>query len=173
MATRGNALAARSKIEWTASLRMPRLPVSSPTTSLPTTRATPMKTDPSATSSGRFARDLIGLTLAAKGVRLLQKRGCLEELAFGAERDQQVAGLEREVCARADVQRPVRAPQRQQLGRRRIQQPGLRDRLADRRHPRSDQQLFHSEARLAVMKRVQYIDQRRAHSELRDPVSGH
>jgi len=39
-ATRVNPLAARSRKEWAASLRMPRLPVSKPTTSLAMTSAT-------------------------------------------------------------------------------------------------------------------------------------
>ncbi len=65
-------LAARSKVEWTASLRMPRLPVSRPTTSLPSTMARPMNTEAKATSSGRLANDFIDPTLvvvwAAPGV---------------------------------------------------------------------------------------------------------
>src|SRR6202165_1752180 len=127
-------------MEWTASLKMPRLPVSKPTMSLATTRTTPMQTEPSATSSGRRAKDLIGFTLAANRVRLLQKRRSFEELVFRAQRDQQIAFLELEVRARAHVQGPICAPQRQQLGRRWIQQPGLLDRPADRRHAWSDHQ---------------------------------
>ena len=52
-ATRVKALAARSRKECAASLRMPRLPVRTPTTSLAKTSATPTPTEPRATSSGR------------------------------------------------------------------------------------------------------------------------
>src|ERR1700681_3469675 len=164
-------LAARSSSEWTASLRMPRLPVSTPTMSFATTRAAPMKTAPSATRSGRLANDSIDLTLTA--FFLLQERGRHQELGFGAEGDQQVAIFQLKIGGWTHVQRSVPAPQGQQLRRRRIEQPGLRDALADRRHRFSDEQLFDTNAQFAVVERVQHVDQRGAHGQLCDAVARH
>src|SRR4030081_657460 len=171
IANRVNVLAARSRSEWTASLKMPRLPVSRPTMSLAITRTTPMKTEPSATSSGRRARDLTEPTVA--GAFLFQERRRGEELRLGAESDEQVALLEAQVGARAHEQRAVPASERQHPGCRRIEQPGLRDRLADGRHARPYEQLLDPDARLAVVERVQHVDQRRAHGQLCHAMAGH
>src|ERR1700716_3442292 len=99
-----------SRIEWTASLRMPRLPVSRPTTSLPITSATPMKTETSATSSGLRPRAFIQRTLRphpsryVRAVRLRmrnlpQHRRGGDQLTLGTQGDHEVALLEPQLSA--------------------------------------------------------------------------
>src|SRR5712691_11103294 len=125
-ATRVNPLAARSRSEWTASLMIPRLPVSSPTTSLPTTIAAPMKTEISATSSGLRPSAFMSLTTTLVGRfwarpepagPLPEHRRGREELLLRAQRDDEVAFLQEQVGGRVGVQRAIAAAHRQHLGR--------------------------------------------------------
>src|SRR5260221_13017771 len=100
---------------------IPRLPVSSPTTSLPTTRTTPIRTEPRATSSGRRPRAFTSSTLEG----LLEHGRRRVELIFRAQRDQKIALLEAHVGARVNVHRAVDASQGQELRRLRAEQTGL------------------------------------------------
>src|SRR5437899_6894674 len=168
MAKSVNVLAARSRIEWTASLMMPRLPVSSPTTSLPITIAAPMNTEPSATSSGLRPRAFIVPTLvAAFGPRrrLLQHRGGREELLFGSQCDQKIALFQAQAGTRVDMQRAVLPADRQQLRRVRAQQPCLVHRLAHRCHTLLDEHLLDDDLGHPVVERVENVDERWPHRQ--------
>ena len=81
-ANSANPLATTSTSEWTASLTMPRLPVSRPTTSFARRMATPIATETAATSCGRRPRDPMSL---------VEHRSRGQELLLGAERDDEVA----------------------------------------------------------------------------------
>src|SRR5258708_17853767 len=160
-ATSVNPLAARSSSEWTASLMIPRLPVSSPTTSLPTTMAAPMKTEISATSSGLRPSAFMSTTLVGGFWARPEPAGPppehrpgREELLFRAQRDHEVAFLQEQVGGRVGVQRAITAAHREHLRRVRAHQTRACDRLAHRRHPRLHQHLLHPDLRLTVMKPV-------------------
>src|SRR5260370_16079463 len=179
-ATNVNPLAARSRSEWTASLMIPRLPVSSPTTSLPTTMAAPMKPETSATSSGLRPSALMSTTLVGRFWARPESAGPLpehrrgrEQLLLRAQRDHEVAFLQKQVRGRVGMQRAVAAAHRQHLRRVGAHQSRARDGLAHRRHTRLDQHLLDRDLRLAVMKAVHHVHERRPYSELGHAMPGH
>src|SRR5712692_3489523 len=179
-ATSVNPLAARSSSECTASLMIPRLPVSSPTTSLPTTMAAPMKTEISATSSGLRPSAFMSTTLVGRfwappetAGPLPEHRRRREELLLRAQRDHEVAFLQEQVGGRVGVQRAIAAAHCEHLRRVRAHQTRACDRLTHRRHPRLHQHLLDRDLRLAVMKAVHDVHERRPHGELGHTVPGH
>src|SRR5260370_23616655 len=175
-ATSVNPLPARSSSEWTAWLMIPRLPVSRPTTSLPTTMAAPMKTEISATSSGLRPSAFMSTTLVGRfwarpkpAGPLPEHRRGREELLLRAQRDHEVAFLQEQVGGRVGMQRAVAAAHRPHLRRIRAHQTRACDRLAHRRHPRLHQHLLDRDLRLAVMKAVHDVHKRRPHDEFCQP----
>src|SRR4029077_4394275 len=104
---------------------------------------------------------------------LAQERCRPEELRFGAKCDQEGALLESQLGAWTYEQRAVAAPQRQQLGRRLVEQSGLLDGLGDGGHAGSDEQLLDSNPGLAMVERVQHVDEGGANGELGHPVPCH
>src|SRR5438552_771859 len=143
---------------------MPRLPVSRPTTSFATKMTTPIATETAATITGRRPRD---------SMALVEHRSRGQQLLLGAERDDQVAFRQAEIRARVDVQSAVAAAHREQLRALGVEQAGVGKRLADRLGLGLDQHLFESDVRLAVVQRVEHVDHRGMHGELRHQVSGH
>src|SRR5712691_2372764 len=181
-ATRVNPLAARSSSEWTASLMIPRLPVSSPTTSLPTTIAAPMKTEISATSSGLRPSAFMSLTTTLVGRfwarpepagPLPEHRRGREELLLRAQRNDEVAFLQEQVGGRVGVQRAIAAGHRQHLGRVRAHQSRAGNRLAHRRDLRLNQHLFDGDLRLAVLRAVLPVRARRRPGGVGRAMPGH
>src|SRR5437773_641378 len=166
-------LAITSMIEWTASLRMPRLPVSRPTTSLPSTRATPIKTETSATSTGLRPRAVIQRTLRACCICLLEHRCGRDELAFRAQRDHQVALFETQLSAWIGMKSPIAPAQRQDLRPRCIEQTGGVESLAEGCRALADEDLLDPDLRSPVVQRVQHVHKGRVHRQLSHPVTGH
>src|SRR5260370_19601148 len=172
-ATNVNPLAARSRSEWTASLMIPRLPVSSPTTSLPTTMAAPMKTEISATSSGLRPSAFMSTTLVGgfwarpePAGPLPEHRRGREELLFRAQRDHEVAFLQEQVWGPVCVQRAIPAAHREHLRPVRTHQTRACDRLAHRRHPRLHQHLFPRDLRPPLIKPSHHTPHRHPHRHL-------
>src|SRR5260370_23211708 len=99
---------------------IPRLPVSRPTTSLPTTMAAPMKTEISATSSGRRPSAFMSTTLVGRFWARPESAGPLpehrrrgEQLLLRAQRDHEDPFLQKQVSGRGGLHPAVAAPHRQ------------------------------------------------------------
>src|ERR1700704_5184486 len=156
-------------MEWTASLRMPRLPVSRPTTSLPTTRATPIKTETSATSAGLRPRAFIQRTVRAWVRGLFEHRCGRDELALSPQGDHQVALFQLKVTARVGVQRAVAAAQRQDFRSGGVEQSCRVESPPEGCRAAADEDLLDSDLRSTVVKRVEHVHQGGMHRQLGHP----